>query len=212
METAESEFIKLNIAIRPPEDIFRQARKFSNQCPGSTRMFTLTELQIPHITLYYAEFPVKNLNKIIEQVKSFAATTQPVALIFDKTAFSYNYFFAYFQRTPELMKLHLKLLELINPLREGHLKDKYQPGSPEMQKFTATEQKNAIAYGHLNTGSTYFPHLTLTYYDEKHPKINIMPKINFRTFNAEKIIIFTGGEHGTSEKVLQEFTLTSKRN
>ncbi len=208
---ADSEFIKLNIAIRPPESVFRVARKFSGQCPGSTKSFSLDAFRIPHITLYYVEFPAKNLDEILKATEKICKSTKAFDMIFTKAAFAYDYFFAYFEKTPELLELHNKLLAELNPLREGHLKEKYIAGSLELAELSEAEQGNVLKYGHLNCGSTFNPHLTITHYDEhKHPKLNEMPKLEFDTFPAESVIIFTGGEFGTTEKIIQEIKLTSQ--
>jgi 2'-5' RNA ligase len=207
---ADSEYIKLNIAIRPPENIFKLAKKFSNQCPGSNRAFTIDELRIPHITIYYVEFPLKNLDKILKQTAEICSKTKPFNMTFEKADFALNYFFAYFKRTEAITTFHKKFLDLVNPLREGHQKDKYQAGNPEFENLPSTMQKNILKYGHLNTGSTFFPHLSLTYYEGKHPKLSEMPEVELGTFVAKKIIIFTGGEFGTTEKILKEFSLSVK--
>ncbi len=199
--------ITLNIAIFPPETVSRKAMLLSRQLKQHSGMFILDGKNFhPHVTIYLAEFPKKNLKKIQLAVKKIAAGCKTFLL--KSTEYSQNanlYIAVGFKNSKEIYGLHKKIVTDLNPLREGLLRQK---DINRLKEFSKEAQKNLTEYGYNNALKKYFPHLTFSKLaDDNKEAIKRLPKMDF-SFLAEKIVIFQSGDH---QKILAELNFSKKK-
>ncbi len=64
-------FTRVNIAVRPPEEVIEEAIKISNEISKEAEPFFILDDDtfFPHITIYSPEYPAKNLDKVLETVE-----------------------------------------------------------------------------------------------------------------------------------------------
>jgi len=105
----------------------------------------------------------------------------------------------------DLNELQKKIIKLLNPLREGQMREKDKARISEMTK---TEQKNLKLYGYRSVGANFFPHLTFSKL-EKFDKsaLSNIDKSNF-SFKVNKIGFFYLGDYGTCRKLIEIFDLS----
>lgn len=199
----------LSIAIIPDELVSEQAikiaRKFSE---GFSYEFTIDgKLNFPHITLYNALYPSKNIGDLKKILSTIVNQTQPFTLrLTELDIFYSNYIFWMCEKSDQLNKLHLDILSTVNPLREGLV----LPDFLTIPNPTDQEQKEISLYGAVMVGNRYTPHLTIMRFEDTEiakgaiELLNINANINFQVI---KIILGSLGKGGTVNEILEIFEL-----
>ena len=195
-----------NVVIYPPTGISKKAISISKKLKKKGGLFVLDGINyFPHITVYMTEFPLKNVAKIRKLLKQFAAKTKP----FEIRSLKYRHnkdgsMDVIYQRSRNVDGLQKKIIKLLNPLREGLVREKEKG---RVSKMTKDEQKNLKLYGYRSVGAEFFPHLTFTKLEklDKSALVNIS-KLNF-SFEVGKIGFFYLGDYGTCRKLVETFDL-----
>lgn len=205
-----SDIEKLNLVILPDKKSNKISIDLSKKLSEKFKTFFIldgVELY-PHISLYHVLFPIKNHGKIVEKIKSLAENTKPFNISLNRVTFENFSKVLHWkcELTPELASLHKRLIEDINPLREGvyenYLKD-----------CTEEEKKNIEKYGYIHALELYDPHITITRFDDREEIKSVLtqlpPSIE-RMFDVSKIHLGKLGDHGTVTEILEEFPLTEE--
>lgn len=191
--------VSLNIVIYPPEDILGRAVSISRRL--KKKRFVLgRKKHFPHITLYMTAFPLKNVAKVKKLLKQLAANTNPFRINFLKYRQSDDsYIDAGYRKSKNVHELQRKVIGLLNPLREGLIRDK---DKARMSQRSVAEQKNIRRYGYRSVGARYFPHMTFTKL-EKYDRsaLSRIEELDF-SFTVTKIGLFYSGDHGTCRKLI----------
>lgn len=159
----------------------------------------------PHITLYMLELPLDNLQKVREFLRKFVSETNS----FPITAIKYRngeggYIDVDFERNENVVNLQRKIIELINPLRQGLIRPK---DMERMGSLSDLEQNNLKQYGFRSVGEGYVPHLTFSKLEKSDVSVlGSLSKFDF-SFSVEKIAIYYLGEFGTCNKLIEIFDL-----
>ena len=205
-----SSFLRLNIAFQPPKNIIEKAVGLSREInKDNEAFFVLDGIQFhPHITIYSPEYPEKNLDKVLEKIAGIARKTEKVNLILKGISSGQGFISVKFDYTPELKEIHEEIVLELNPLRGGHIREKYTADDYKM-RLTSEQQENIKEYGYPDSMNLYSPHLTIIRLkDELLAKtISREMKWDISEFTVDKIAIYKMGEHGTCKRLVKEISL-----
>lgn len=197
--------IPCNIVLLPNTDIAQKAIVASRQLATLGSLFTLKDGEyFPHASLYMTQLRVADLETVKELLSAIAAQLSPLALTATRYYQAKGFIDAEYKRTATLDDLKMKVVEAINPIRDGmREKDKVR-----MQTATGKARENFEKYGYPNIGELFRPHITLTRFAETEPKDALeLPPIE--TFNGQftKLGLFEMGDNGTCVRKIAEFEL-----
>ncbi|MDO8579371.1 MAG: DUF1045 domain-containing protein, partial [bacterium] len=105
-----------------------------------------------------------------------------------------------------IQQAHEKIVSVLNPLREGRIRDKYKEYHME---FNSEELENIEKYGYPGAMDLYNPHLTITRLKDENKAKEILSTIEWDIsgFTVNKIGVYKMGEHGTCRELIKEFNL-----
>ncbi len=177
----------------------------------------LDKNHLPHITLYFAEFPSKNVDLITKTVNEISGKTKLITLNFKELYTSWGYVGINFKITADLGKLHLLLLKKINLYREMKIRDKYQDEIDE-GFYNKTQIKLIKTYGYPFVKKLYQPHINILKIDNDDEARGVLNNIKLKfehtlvnqNYVFNKIALCPGGEHGSVTKILQQFNIAKK--
>lgn len=204
------ESTSLNIIYLPNEATQNKAieisRKVSSQLPTE---FTLGQDRHPHITIYQARFPNKNIKKLKDIIREIAEKTEPFEIEMGPFVVNAVRGFVWWNclKTETLTRVHLEMIERANSLREGLI-----PEGLKNYPTAGDEKKDIENYGSLLVGGHYPPHITPTRL--KNPKdgekaLEILGEREYSTFEVDRIALGRMGDHGTVTAIIEEFPLAS---
>lgn len=204
-------YIRLNIAFRPSALTEEYAKKISRQFSRiKATLFVLEDKKFyPHITIYSSEFPSVNKEKVASQLMDIAFKIESRPLMkFETTKNNEGFLGVHFEKTDIIKKIHQRIINVINPLREEHIRSKYM--DDKFRKELSNEQRmNIEKYGHPDVMKLYSPHLTIT--RTKIPgdaqELNSKLEWPFEAFTADAITLFEMGDNGTCTKIIKEYLL-----
>jgi 2'-5' RNA ligase len=207
---SEENFIGLNIAFRIPEAVSKAAIKLSREiAEKEDAHFVLDGIEyFPHITIYPAEFPENNLEKITQSIETLAADFLPIEFIFKNISDKNGWTCVYFDYSQEIKTLHEVMVGAINPLRKERIREKFKVAE-NIENLSDGQRSNIEKYGYPNLMDIYEPHLTITSLKDKTRAEKVAREIKWEIekFKSDTIGIFISGEHGTCRKLLKEFKL-----
>jgi 2'-5' RNA ligase len=207
------QYIQLNFAIIPSTEMALEAIEMSRSLSQiGAQDFALDGVSyIPHITLFAAEYPLKNEALIYERASATAQSIRRFECKFSGVSFSGEYLFIDFDRTDELYNLHLSALENLHPLREGHLREKYRIQLEDKNFAESVQGKLLAEFGSSLVKCFYHPHLTLTTFKENSKAEAAAKIIHWRNNRIEitEVGLFTMGEKGTCRTLHSKFPLNA---
>lgn len=202
------EFVRLNIAIKLPQDIANKAIELSKSIQGEgNALFVLDGANYhPHATLYSPEFPTKNIDTIYEQLIDITDKLNPFTVPFTKFEGDSGYIGIGLEKTEEIVHLHTTVVEAISPLREGRLREKYT-NDEYRAKLSAEQLHNIDTLGYPAILNLFDPHITIIRFDEVEVAERLMEELSWdiEDMTIETIGVFTMGENGTCKELLKEF-------
>jgi len=206
----KNEFIRLNIALKPPKFVSDKAIEMSKElgCKFSS-YFILDGVEYhPHITVYSPEYPQKNLEKILQVVKNIAENTNKIKLHGDQFETIQGFIGIRFDLTDEIKIFHEKVVATLNPLREDHIRQKYEATDYRM-KLSPEKIANIRKYGYPSAMNLYNPHLTIIRLTDEQIADEISKKIKWDIpeFEVSALEVYKMGEHGTCIELVKEFKL-----
>ena len=111
----------------------------------------------PHLTLYMGLFP--DLAKVVAVVEQLNAEFAAFRASFDRFRLSPDgYIFWEPQTSAQLQALHEKAVEMLNPLRNGLVREKF---NENFDSYNSFEQMNIKNFGFPWVMQQFNPHLTL---------------------------------------------------
>jgi hypothetical protein len=199
----------LNIAILPSDEVVIQAIAMSKKvAEGIGSRFVLNpESLIPHITVYQARYPSKNINKLKDIVRTLSLKQRLFKIKLDAISVSHETFlFWNCDKNQVLQGLQRKTVELANPLRQGLVPD-YLANVAGLSKG---DKYDVMHYGALLIGSRYEQHITITRLNkandaEKATKILLGLCPRQLSFRPKGLFLGYLGEHGTVTGIIENF-------
>lgn len=157
----EIEAVSLNIAILPDEEVSMQAIELSKKLAKklSTTYVLNPPNLYPHITIYQAHYPNKNIEALKEVLNKVAAETDRLPVEMNGIKISHGTFvFWNCVKTKALFELQARTIRLADPLRN----DLVIPQLKDRTNLTPGDEYDIKTYGSLLIGERYKPHFTLT--------------------------------------------------
>lgn len=204
------DIIQLNIAYKTPTDVSEAIIDLSQRFNKDPMLYPIIDGVdfYPHVTIYFADFPNRNFEKIIETTKKLVRDIQRQKLIFKELTASRRYIDVEFEKSKSLQQIHETALKAINPFRKGYLREKYKDES-YLERCNETEKENIVKYGYRNAMSLYRPHITITRFETVLQVKEAMNKIKWDIpeFEVDTLAVYEMGEHGTCKRELESFQL-----
>ena len=152
-----------NIIILPPAEVAKRAMFWSRSIASTyTADFVLDGKQFyPHITLYQAAYPDKNIPKVGKMLTSLVKNIKPFQVHASAFSSLVGFIFLNFVKSQEFVSLHKQIVAACNPLREGESipserNNLTDPAVPEFIKYSIRTYGSALAM------EAYMPHITIT--------------------------------------------------
>jgi 2'-5' RNA ligase len=202
----EEKFVRLNVAFKMPAEIAQAAIELGKKVAEKENVyFTLDGVDfIPHATIYSPEYPEKNLEKVVEIAEKIAKEFSPIEVEFKNIwpNVGWGYVIASFENSDEIKNIHEKIVTSLNPLREGHTRDKDKDALGE-------RKENIEKYGYPTVMNLYDPHITITKLKDENNFEKIVSELDWKIkkFKVDTIMVCIMGEHGTCRKIIKEFKL-----
>ena len=197
----------LNIAILPSDDVASQAIEMSKKIAseiGSRFVLNLNSL-IPHITMYQAQYPSKNMDKLKDVAKGLSMDQESFEIKFEGITVSHETFlFWKCEKSPVLQNFQNKAVELANPLREGCVPDSLK----DVTGLSEGDKYDVEHFGALLIGPRYEPHITVTRLCRKNDAekaIKILSDTKELSFRPKGLILGYLGEHGTVTEIIENY-------
>jgi 2'-5' RNA ligase len=199
--------ITRNIVILPPPEIAEQAMTWSREVASEYKTdFVLDGKQFyPHITIYQAAYPDRNLPYVEKQLTELVKYVKPFRV--KSTTFStmVGFIFLNFTKSEELISLHKQIVEICNPLREGEgipaeLKNLTDPNVPEFIKHSIRTYGSALAM------EAYMPHITISRLQNRQDAdraLEVLGKTEV-TFDVHGISLGNIGIDGSVNEIFKE--------
>lgn len=201
-------FIRLNTAFILPEEVGKKAIELSRAISRlADAYFVLDGVDFyPHITIYPPEYPEKNIDKVLENIGRALEFSNSVRFQYERVETHQGYIGVEFERLSQIQKIHEDLVNALNPLREGYIREKDDDYQFE---FSVKQLKNIQEYGYPDMMNLYNPHLTITRLRDQNKAEQILKTIEWDIpeFIVNKIGVYKTGEHGTDRELVKEFTL-----
>jgi 2'-5' RNA ligase len=205
----ENEFVKINIAFRPPIEIAEKVAQLSlkiSQKEGA--FFVLDNLNFhPHMTIYFLEYPAYNSEKILEKLENLAKNFSSIKFVASGMKVSRGYIGMATEYSQALRNIHEAIVRETNPFRENHLREEY--AIVDIEEILQEKKRNIQQYGHPDVLDLYKPHITITRLRDEQAAERIAKNIEWpvEDFMVDTIGVFKTGENGTCIELIKEFTL-----
>lgn len=194
-----------NIALLPPPSAVNRAIRLSRKLQKEGGLFVLNKTAYSsHVTLYMTELPLKNLKDVVRELKLIASQTNKVRLVATSYKHSDRYVDISYHRSPDLNQLQKLVIDKINPLREGLIREK---DTKRLKSLNKQQRKAVKKYGYRSIGRNFRPHLTLTKLEIANPKILKKLPTNPQSFTSSELAIFYLGEYGSCKRLVARFKL-----
>src|SRR3989344_55194 len=199
-------FVRLNTAFIPPKEVGEKAVELSKAISEAAEVyFVLDGIQFyPHITIYPPEYPGEKVSEVLETVEQVSKSFSPIKFKYSRIGSLQGYVGISLENTLEIKAIHQQIVEALNTLRQGRIREKYFGYQME---FTPAQLKNIKDYGYPDAISLYNPHLTITRLKDESNAKEILPTIKWDIpeFVIDKIGVYKSGEHGTCRELVREF-------
>jgi hypothetical protein len=196
----------LNIAILPSDEVTTQAITMSKKIAdevGSRFILNFDNL-IPHITIYQAQYPNKNIDKLKKLVQDLSSRNS-FEINLDVLTISHETFlFWECEKTDILRELQARAIKIANPLREGLVPAQLF----NVMGLSEGDKYDAKTFGALLIGPRYEPHITITTLKRKedaNKAIRILGSSRKLSFKPKALILGYLGEHGTVTEIVESF-------
>ena len=196
----------LNIAILLPDEIVNQSIIMSKKIAKEvgSRFILNSDALIPHITVYQAQYPNKNVN-ILKKLVQDLSSRKTFEINLDSVTISHETFLFWKCEKIEILKeLQARAIEVANPLREGLV-------PAQLAKVTGLnegDRYDAKTFGELLIGPRYEPHITIARLKRKEDAdkaIRILGSSRKVSFKPKALILGHLGEHGTVTEIVKSF-------
>jgi len=202
--------ISISIAILPDEKTAQMAIALSQKLARAipTKFVLNGKDLIPHFTIYQAEFPVDNVEKLENAVSEIMSNYKSFELKLDLfSATKQGNIWWNVINDSEMKTLQNLVIEKCNPLREGLILPLYKT----YKHIDSDQRKEIENYGSLWVVERYHPHISISKIGNEYlsQTLELMGKAESASFTASKIIIGKLGDYGTVTEIIKTFNLAS---
>lgn len=208
-ENKGADNILITITFAVPEPIRSEVVKLNKKLAEENKVRFVSEFTTftPHITIYQAEFPKENKKKVLEVIKLLVESTTEIFFASSKPSTKGGYVAISFEKSEEIEDFHKYVVEKLNLLREGNIKNSYKES---MQIFSEEEQENISAFGYPYVMNLYNPHMTVVSLESADKVQSVAKEIRFNksfSVNTINVVISNSNKKEAGEKELHKFNL-----
>ena len=197
--------IPCDIVLLPSPLITKIAYAASEGLKDQNTLFTLKEDEYyPHVSLYMVQLSLGSIENVGVALKKIAQSTSPINLTAKEFHQELGYFDVEYMRNEIIDGVQNKVLEAINPLRDGLRKNDEE----RLKTSTGIELDNLQKYGYRSVGSKFSPHLTLTRFIEEDTKSSVSADLDKFDGIFVSIGLFEMGDNGTCVRKILEIPLS----
>jgi hypothetical protein len=171
-----------------------------------SRVILNTSYQLPHLSLYNAGYPAANLPKAEDALAALTPTLSPFTMHLNRKSITAGYIFLDAAISDELRNLHERIIEELNPIREGVLDEK----EFDLPGVTDDMRTNLRESGMLLSQAYYQPHVTLSRpenLEDCDQALSLLPEQIDFTANVTHIHFVETGQSGICKKVINSYKL-----
>lgn len=201
-------FVPRNIVVTFNEDIASQFISWSkkiNKLTPSKVVLNKTDM-LSHMTLYTTNYPKRNLNQVSSKLEKISNETLSFPLSFNGKSVLLGTIFIDAVLTQSLYELHEKIVNTLNPLREGNFDEKER----ELPGFNDNMEYSLTHYGMWSAKKLYVPHVSVARpFDGNECKtaLSLLPENIDISTTIESISFVERGQNGTCKNILKTFPL-----
>lgn len=165
-----------------------------------------------HITIYKAEFPIRNGKEIFRVLNKCSKEIKCFILKFNQFYAESGWLGLGFKKNKQVYETHKKIVKRLNPLRKGHIQNKYLDIQDDTDNFSGKQRSYVKKYGYPLVMSEYRPHLSLLRFVDENVADTVAEKYNNKKIIIDdslvkEIAIVQGGEHGTVNEYIEKISL-----
>ncbi|MGD8373524.1 MAG: DUF1045 domain-containing protein [Candidatus Woesebacteria bacterium] len=198
--------LPVDIVMLPSEELTQKAVAASKSLQQHGALFELNAATgpFPHASLYMTQLKTEDLDKAKEIIAGIAAKTPVFNLVATRYVQEEGYIDPDYERTDELADLQMKVVNAINPIRDG-MRAKDIARLPET---TGIVRENLEKYGYRGVGELFRPHMTLARFAVgKKIDTSVLPPASELSGQFIKLGLFEMGDNGTCVRKIAEFEL-----
>lgn len=198
--------LPVDIVLLPSDVLAQEAVATSKnlQQYGALFELNLTTGPFPHASLYMTQLKVEDLDRAKEILMGIAAKAPVFNLVATRYVQEEGYIDPDYERTSELAALQMKVVNAINPIRDG-MREKDKARLPET---TGIVRENLEKYGYRGVGELFRPHITLARFAVgKEINPSALPPASEFSGQFVKLGLFEMGDNGTCVRRIAEFDL-----
>jgi len=198
------ETIRLHVVLLTSPTHQQELVSLSQDLSNGDNQVVLSEDMIPHITVYNPEIPSKNLAEAYSMLEKLAQAHESFDIdfdSFDKPPRGDNGIFINYKNEGSIEALFNRVVDAINPLREGVIRAKYRD---------SLDPNGEIEYYGYPLGYYHFPHVTLARFQKTEDRDKALMSLSSRiqkSFEVYAIAVVKTGEYGTAKRIMQKFNL-----
>lgn len=198
----------LNIVILPSDEVAAKSIQMSEALTSRfSSEFTLNNSTFrPHITIYQGYFPNKNLDLLRATIQKLSSQSQKFPVVMSDFWISPGRFVWWdAKKSLEIMDFHQKVMNAVNPLREGLVAP---PALSQLEELGERERQNVLKTGAIYHGDLYVPHITLTRLKsekDREEAERALKEPQAHEFEANQVLTASLGDHGTISTVVGKF-------
>ncbi|MBU0597739.1 2'-5' RNA ligase family protein [Patescibacteria group bacterium] len=192
--------IAVDIVLLPPKEIWEWAVQLSKEIgSNSERAEFLDNTHLPHITLVQAYVKQDDSEKINHTIEEILKHFSTLSLIVEEIISEGSWVAFRINKTEELMKLHINLVDAIQEYEQDLSRDAFILDSGEKVTDFAVNWVNNfrknVSY------NNFIPHITL---GKNYEPEQMKPK----NFTVDRLAVCHLGNHCTCRKILKEWRLS----
>lgn len=198
--------VELNIVVLPDAKTRDSAIETSRGLAQRTRTDFILDgrTRHPHMTLYQARFPERNVEKVAAAVRMIAEKNSPFDVSLSKFSSHEGMVWWNSDATSEVVHLHKSVIYQTNPLREDLTLSAFKGRKLDME-----QTYNLQNYGYTLVNGLFQPHITVSHISGASDAARTVASMNPRVarFVASRLALGRLGEFGTLTEVIGEFPL-----
>lgn len=209
----KEKLITVGVALAVPDEMGNKVEEIKDEVSKSSAIRNIVPheaFDVPHVTLYIACFPLVNLARVLAAIESVSQTSLRVTLSPESVNVKGKFVAVSFHKNSDVVGVHEKLVEALNALREGNIREKYR--DQKGASFLSDKERDSLdAFGYPYAMSLFAPHMTLVALDDATKVDKIAKDISWnQEFVALKLLVFIAYSDGRKESY--EYALNDEIN
>lgn len=207
-------FITISVAFLLPCEVHQSAVSLSTEISKRFKtIFTLGDREsVPHVTIYFNEYPKSNIDNILESANVLAEEFGRTKVEFTRFCTGRGYIDMGIGLSKQLVMIHKRSVKLLFPQLKTHLREKYLESSEKYSLYSEKQKRNIKRYGHPDVMDLYRPHVTLTRLENEDDAKDLVAELKWPIKNCvlDSIGVFEMGEHGSCQRLIKKLKLKNK--